>query len=143
NRFSGIVNGGNLTVDGTTFTTNISNQFTFKKGWSGEVSGFYRTGGIEGTMAMKGMGAVNVGISKQVLKNKGSVRLNVRDILGIQQFRGSTKYQNIDVSIKNRWDNRVANVSFTYRFGKAQQSTPQRKRGGTDDEQSRVKTGGN
>jgi iron complex outermembrane recepter protein len=143
NRFEGLVNGAYLTVDGTTFMTNVSNQFTFKKGWSAEVSGFYRTKGVEGTLAMRGMGVVNLGASKQLLKNKGTVRLSVRDFLNIQQFRGTTKFQNIDVTIRNKSDNRVVSVSFTYRFGKAQQSAPQRKRGGSDDEQSRVKSGAN
>jgi len=143
NRYEGVFNGSYLTIGGTTFMTNISNQFTFKKGWSAEVSGFYRTGGVEGTMAFKGMGMVNLGVSKQVLKDKGTIRLNVRDILDLQQFKGYTKYQNIDVTIKNQWDNRVVNVSFTYRFGKPLQNAPQRKRGGADDEQNRVKSGNN
>ena len=36
------LNSGMLDVNGTIFMTNISNQFKFKKGWSAELSGFYR-----------------------------------------------------------------------------------------------------
>jgi hypothetical protein len=143
NHFEGLVNGGYLSVDGTMFLGNISNQFTFKKGWSGEVSGFFRSKAVEGTLVANSMGSVNLGISKQVLKNKGTVRVNVRDFLDIQKFSGYSKYQNIDMTIKNEWDNRVVNVTFTYRFGKTMQSAPQRKKGGANEEQSRVNTGGN
>ena len=142
NHFKGVVNNGPIDVSGTTGMANFSNSFTFKKGWGAEVSGFYRTKSIEGTLVANDMGGVNVGFSKQILKMKGSLRLNIRDIFYTQQFSGYSKYQNIDVTIKNTRDSRVANLSFTYRFGK-QQNTPQRKKGGAGDEQERVKVGGN
>jgi iron complex outermembrane receptor protein len=94
-------------------------------------------------MVAEPMGMLNAGVSKQVLKNKGTIRVTVRDFLDIQEFRGYSRYQNIDIKIRNQWDNRVANVTFTYRFGKAMQNTPQRKKGGSNEEQSRVNAGGN
>ncbi len=142
NHFKGVVNNGPIDVSGTTGMANLSNSFTFKNGWGAELSGFYRTRSIEGTLVANDMGAVNVGFSKQILKKKGSLRLNIRDVFYTQQFSGYSKYQNIDVTIKNTRDSRVANLSFTYRFGK-QQNTPQRKKGGAGDEQERVKVGGN
>ena len=142
NQFTGIVNNGPIDVKGTTGMANISNAFTFKKGWGGEVSGFYRTKSIEGTLVANPMGAVSMAISKQVMNKKGTLRLNVRDVFLTQRFSGYSKYQNIDVTIKNTRDSRTVNLSFTYRFGK-QQNTPQRKKGGAGDEQNRVKVGGN
>lgn len=143
NKFEGIVNGGFISVSGTTFSGNINNQFTFKKGWGAELSGFYRSGAIEGVLATKGMGAVNVAFSKQVLKNKGSLKLSVRDVFYTQQFRGSSRYQNVDVTIHQVRDSRVFNFSFSYRFGKGKPVPQQRKKGGAGDEQSRVQSGGN
>ena len=142
NHFKGVVNNGPIDVSGTTGMANLSNSFTFKNGWGAELSGFYRTKSIEGTLVANDMGAVNVGFSKQILKKKGSLRLNIRDVFYTQQFSGYSKYQNIDVSIRNTRDSRVANLTFTYRFGK-QQNSPQRKKGGAGDEQQRVKVGGN
>jgi hypothetical protein len=143
NKFDGIVNGGQLEAEATSFMTNISNQFTFKKGWSAELSGFYRAKNVEGMMVSQPMGMLNAGVSKQILKNKGTIKLNVRDFLDLQSFRGYSRFQNIDINIHNQWDNRVANVTFTYRFGKTLQNTPQRKKGGTSEEQSRVGAAGN
>jgi hypothetical protein len=143
NKFDGIVNAGKLEAEATSFMTNISNQFTFKKGWSAELSGFYRAKNVEGMLVSEPMGMLNAGVSKQILKNKGTIKLNVRDFLDIQAFRGYSRFQNIDLRIHNQWDNRVANVTFTYRFGKTLQNTPQRKKGGTSEEQSRVGTAGN
>ncbi|MBL0883337.1 MAG: TonB-dependent receptor [Chitinophagaceae bacterium] len=141
NKFTGVVNGGAISVGGATFMTNISNQFTLPKGWGAELSGFYRTGGVEGVLAMRSMGAVNIGFTKQVLKNKGTIRLVARDILFTQQFRGYSRYQNVDVTIRQARDSRVVNLSFTYRFSKGK-TAAQRKRGGANEEQNRVSIGG-
>jgi iron complex outermembrane recepter protein len=82
------------------------------------------------------------GVSKQVLKGKGTVKLNVRDILYTQKPHGNINFKNTEARFENRRDTRVANVTFTYRFGKPIKSTNgQRKKGGASDEQNRVNTG--
>ncbi len=140
NRYKGFVNNGNIDVAATGFMTNISNQFTFKKGWSFELSGFYRSQMIEGILVARPMGIVNLGVAKSIMKEKGMIRVNFRDFLAIQQFSGYSKYQNVDVTIHNHWDSRQVNVSFTYRFNKGQAAQHQ-DRNGAGDEQSRVKGG--
>ena len=141
NRFDGIVNGDKVTVEATTGQFNVSNQFKFNKGWAAEVSGFYTTPLIWGVFKIKGFGMMNVGVSKQVLKGKGSVRLNVRDVLLTNIANGSSRYSNIDAAFRQTRDSRVANISFTYRFSKGKVGQ-KRKTGGAGDESSRVKIGG-
>lgn len=141
NHFKGNVNNGEISVGATSFMTNISNQFTFPKGWGAELSGFYRTQGVEGVLVARPMGAMNIGFTKQVLKNKGMVRLVVRDVLYTQIFNGYSRYQNVDVTIRQNRDSRVVNLSFTYRFSKGK-TAAQRKRGGANEEQNRVNLGG-
>jgi len=141
--YKGALDGGYLHVNGTTFFGNMSNQIKFKKGWSAELSGFYRSKGIEGQIIMNPMWRVDAGLQKQVLKSKGSLKLSVRDIFSSQNFSGYVNYQDIDVYLKNRHDNTTASLTFSYRFGKPLQNQQRRKTGGASDEQSRVKTGGN
>jgi hypothetical protein len=83
-----------------------------------ELSGFNRGKTIEGVLVAEPMGVVNFAVSKNVLKNKGSLKINFRDFLDIQQFNGYSKYQNIDVRIHNEWDNRVVNISLHLSFCK-------------------------
>lgn len=137
-RFSGVINNGYLETNGNAFMTNISNQFQVGKTWNLELSGFFRSSTVEGVIISRPMGALNFAVSKQILNKKGSLRLNVRDFLNVQAFRGYSRYQNVDINIYNQWDNRVVNVSFTYRFSKGQ-AAQQRRRGGAGDEQNRVK----
>ncbi len=144
NYFTGIINQKPITVDYSTFMINVSNQFRFNKGWSGDLSGFYRYKSLEAaTIVALPMGMFSVGVGKQVMKNKGTLRLSVRDPFFLQKFRGYTRFDNIDVQIRNVNDNRQVSLNFTYRFGKNQNNIPQRKRNNaTQEEQNRVGQGG-
>jgi outer membrane receptor protein involved in Fe transport len=142
NHFEGMVNNNFVSLDATMFMINGSQQFKFAKTWGAELSGFYRTGGVEGVLLFKPMGMVSMGVSKQVLKNKGSVKLNVRDIFFTQRFSASSKYGNVDVAFQNQNDSRVVSLSFSYRFSKGKvNGGPKRRTGGADEESNRVGTG--
>ncbi|MBD0333001.1 MAG: TonB-dependent receptor family protein, partial [Chitinophagaceae bacterium] len=138
NKFSGTVNDTFVTLSATQIVLNGSQQFKFAKKWTAEISGFYRTAGVEGVIKAKPLGQVSFGLSKQVMKNNGTVRLNIRDIFYTQKFRGESKYSNIDASFQERNDSRVVNVGFTYRFNKGKVNSQKRKNGSTAEEQSRV-----
>jgi hypothetical protein len=140
NNFRGVLNGDFVEVGATTAVFNVSNQLKFKNGWAGEVSGFLRTPGVDGVFKIQTLGAMNLGVSKQIMKGKGSLRLNVRDVLWTQKANGSIKYSNIDAAFQQQRDSRVVNLGFTYRFNKGKVGQ-RRKVGGAGDESSRVKVG--
>lgn len=127
----------------TSFMGNMTNTFTLGKGWNAELSGWYRSKGVEGLLVVNDMYAVNTGITKQVLKKKGTVKFGLRDIFYTQQFSGYAKYGDVDVKLAGKRDTRQFNLSFTYRFGKTNIAPARRKTGGASDEQNRVNTGGN
>jgi len=143
NFFKGVLYGEQVEVSGSNVLFNVNNQFSFGKGWSAELSGFYRTKGIEGQIVIMPLGQASAGVSKQVLKGKGSVRVNIRDIFYTNGARGDINFQQTRAHFENTRDSRVGGISFTYRFGKPLKG-PQnnRKKGGADDEQNRVKAGG-
>lgn len=144
NRFEGIVDGSNVVVKARMIMLNGSQQFKLSQTWSAELSGFYRTRGLEGVILTKPVGVLNFGIGKQILNNKGSLRLNVRDVLYTQKFKAITRYGNVDAQFQEYRDSRVANLTFTYRFskGKLNGGAPKRRTGSSSDEAERV-GGGN
>lgn len=142
NRFNGIANGEWVTIDARSVMINGSQQFKLNKVSSFEVSGWYRTAGLEGVIRAQAVGMLSLGYSQQVMKGKGTVRINFRDVLWSQQFRASTKYGTVDAQFQERRDSRVLNIGFTYRFSKGKLNAAQRKRAGSaSDEQSRVGAG--
>lgn len=141
-KYKGIVNGEEFSIEAGNLMLNINNQFRFNKGWAAELSGWYRTSGPEGQILLDPFGQMSAGISKQVLKGKGTLKLNVRDIFYTQIPKGEINFENTEAKFRNSRDSRVANLTFTYRFGKPLKNTNGRKKGGAGDEQNRVKGAG-
>jgi len=66
---------------------------------------------------IKSMSGIDLAVRQDVLKGKGTLTLNVRDLLDNRKF-GIESYlptRNIDQTM--RWSKRTVNLSFSYRFG--------------------------
>jgi iron complex outermembrane receptor protein len=143
NHYMGMYQADPVDIQFTTFTANMNNNFTLGKGWSAEISGWYRGKGAEGLLIANDMYAVNSGVAKQILKKKGNIKFSVRDIFYTSQFSGYAKYSDVDVTVASKRDSRQFTLGFTYRFGKTNIAPERKRRGGATEEQNRVNTGGN
>lgn len=141
--FTGMLYGENINVNATTFMANLNNQFRLNKGWGAELSGWYRTKGVEGQIIVEPMGQASAAVSKQLLKEKASLKLAMRDIFYTGGVKGYINFQQTQASFHNTRDSRQVTLTFTYRFGKPFKAAQARRTGGAGDEQSRVKVGGN
>ena len=143
-QFNGYLYGEPLNVSATTLLANVNNQFLFHGGWSGEISGFYRTKGVEGQIVVYPMGQASAAISKKVLKDKASLKLAIRDMFYTNQVHGYINFQQTEATFHNKRDSRQVALTFTWNFGKPLKGMGNGNRhNGAGDEESRVKTGGN
>jgi iron complex outermembrane receptor protein len=144
NHYKGTYENRPLDISYTSFMVNMTQTFTLKQGFTLEMTGFYRARGVDQLTISEPMYMISFGGQKQVLKGKGTVRLNLRDPFWLQRFKGRTQYDIVDNRVQNRWDNRQVTATFTYRFGKnGQQNPPPRRRNSAaQDEQNRVGQGG-
>ena len=134
------LNGFILKTNGTGFSGNINNQFKFGKLWSAELTGFYRSKINRAQFNIAEIKQISTGISKQILKTKGSLKVFVNDIFNSGNQSGVINIQNTVASFSQIRDNRNAGITFSYRFGKPLK-IQQRKTGGAGDEQGRIKAG--
>lgn len=142
NRFKGIVNNEKISIGIAGVMVQAQQQFKWGKGWGAELSGFYRSKGLEGVIFIQPIAQLNAGFSKQILKEKASIRLNFRDIFAGGVFKGYSKYGNVDAKFTDINDSRAVSLSFTWRFNKGKlKANAGKKEGGASDEQERVKTG--
>ena len=140
--YEGIVNNQTLDVALVSFMANASQQFRFAKTWSAEINGFYRTSAQEtGLFLIRPMGVVSFGFGKQIMNNKGTLKLNIIDPFYIQQARVVIEHDNIDAYVVNKWDNRRVGLTFSYRFAKGQNVQQRKRASSAQEEQNRV--GGN
>jgi iron complex outermembrane receptor protein len=143
NHYEGVYEAKPLELRYTSFMINMTQSFTIKKGFTVEASGFYRAKGVEQLSINEPMYVISFAAQKQVMKGKGTLRLNLRDPFWLQKYAGRTQYDVVDTRIANRWDNRQATLSFTWRFGKTGQQVPppRRRSSASQDEQNRVGQG--
>ena len=138
NVVNSMFDGYDVKTKGTGFNSNLNNQFRFDKGWGAELSGFYRSSMKRGQFNISDNKQVSAGVSKQVLKNKGSLKLYINDIFNSGNQRGSIEIQNTIAQFTQKRDSRNVGINLSYRFGKPMK-TQQRRSGGAGDEQNRVK----
>ena len=143
NKYVGEIDGEHIDLNVTAMTGNLSNQFNFNKGWRAELSGFYTSKDlVSSDILAEPLGMFSLGGSKSILKNKATVKVNVRDPFYLMHFNGTTEMNNFIANIRSKWDNRRLIFTFVYRFGKAHGQQQRRRTTGAEEEQNRVKTGG-
>lgn len=131
-------NGDQINIKSNRLTLNINNQFSFKKDWSAELSGFYRTPSYDGQMHLSSLGQMDIAVKKDFLKKKASLKLSVRDVLGPMKVAGYINFNNTLANFTQQRDSRVITIGFNYRFGKPIKGLKNRKSGGADEEQKRI-----
>ncbi|MGC4100334.1 outer membrane beta-barrel protein [Ferruginibacter sp.] len=98
---------------------NFSNQFTINKSWSAELSAYYTARDIGGQSITSARYRVWAAVQKKILKNKGSLKLNVEDIFhswitedNSLALKQSSFYRHSEN------DTRRIGIAFSYSFGK-------------------------
>lgn len=116
----------------------LNNNFSFKKGWSAELSASYDGGGQYGFMVTRSQWALNAGVQKQVLKNKGTVRLNITDIFRTNGPGGLITYDNYIEKWHAVRETRVGTLAFSYRFGSNKVEAARRRTTASEEERQRA-----
>jgi ferric enterobactin receptor len=128
-----------LDSKGTFFFFSANNRFTIDKSWSAELGGRYGSEFTSSQFTIGPRGAINIGIQKKILKDKGTLRLTANDIFYMGISNGVINNLKLtDASWRNKPDSRFVALTFTYAFGKMFQSKSQ-ERSGAESEQNRVK----
>lgn len=120
------------------FTGKLTEQAVLGKGWSAELSGLYLTPQPYGQMQIGRLWRVDGSVQKKILKGKGDVGLNVRDIFNSMQPTVNVSDNNMHIFVVNKSPNPSFNLSFKYSFGKPIKGLKRYNPGGASDEQSRV-----
>jgi iron complex outermembrane recepter protein len=139
NKYKGVINSTPVTLVATSFIINSIQQFRLSKTLSAEINGRYRNGWFEGVVKARPVGFVGAGLSQQIMKGKGTLRIAMRDIFFTQKFRGTSRYGNVDFTFQDINDTRVFSAGFTYRFSKGKKIAPvKRTAGSANEEQERI-----
>ncbi len=101
----------------TAYTLTSTQTFTLPKKIELEVSGVYESPNISGINRSQAMYMFSLGLQKNIMKERATVKLNCTDVLWTYVWRDRANFANIDTNNLYRWDNRVLTFSFVYNFG--------------------------
>ena len=139
NTYQGTFYTGYINQSKSTFAMNGNQQFVLSKTWNAELSGWYSTGSTYGQFISIPTGMLNAALQKKILNNKGSIKLNVQDMLRTFSPSGTiTNIAGASVSYHNFVDSQVATLAFTYNFGKLKNVVTKRATGSAESEQGRA-----
>ncbi|MBC8769983.1 TonB-dependent receptor [Arenibacter sp. BSSL-BM3] len=81
---------------------------------------FYMGPSEDAQNTSKGMLSSDLGLSKDILKDKGSLTLNVGDIFNTRKRRSDTRTENVATYSEFQWRERQITLTFQYRFNQPQ-----------------------
>lgn len=126
----------NLTTNTFAFNYQTTHTFTLPDDWKFEINAYYESPFVWGVYKIRPSYAIGLGVQKQLMNKKLNIKLNVTDITNREQFRGSARFDNIDMYINNRWQNRRVNLALTWNFGNSNIKAAREREAGS--EQQRV-----
>lgn len=139
--YRGFIANTNLSDGAPAFNINITNNFTLPKGFRAELGGWHQSRQIYGFMELEPMWALNAGVQKNILKDKGTLRLNAQDIFWTAPPSATSIYDSYREDFDVKRETRQVTLSFSYRFGNNKSGPMRRRTGGAEDEKSRAGNG--
>lgn len=136
--FEGNVNGVNFNFGKPSFQVSLTNEFILPKEFSVELSGQY-TGALQyGIMQLKPQGNVDIGLKKNLFKNKLTLKLNASDMFYTSVTRVASTFDNQNFTFKQYADTRRVRFTITYNFGNTKLKFEQHNKG-NEAEKNRLK----
>ncbi|HTK19280.1 MAG TPA: outer membrane beta-barrel protein [Mucilaginibacter sp.] len=134
-------NGNNYSSKINQLNVSSTSQFIISKAYTAELSGFYTTKARNDIQELLyPTGQLSLGLSKSILKKKGTLKFSARDIFYTNAMEGLTQFPNATEYFKEKRDSRVFTVAFIYRFGKTFKTTTHSE-GSATEESDRVGNG--
>lgn len=120
-------------------TNVIGVNFTLPGEINTEISGWHNTGSLEGIIRGGWLYGVSFGLSKKIMDGKGKISVGMEDAFN-RFWHGRINYANMNADLVSRWQTKVVNAKFSYKFGNASLKSKSKNRGSASDVMNRIDT---
>jgi len=121
---------------------NSTQTFTINSSANVEVSGFYQTKQVYGTLLIDPQYGIDLGFNKSFMNKQLNIKLAANDVFKLQRSRITSALPSQNYVVKDYWESQVFRVTCTYRFGSSEIKAARERSGSADAEGRRVKSGG-
>ncbi len=110
-------------AEATTLTSRISNNLKFKSLFDAQINMIYRAPRNTVQGRSLSITSVDLGMSRDILKDKGTLALNVSDVFNSRRYRSEITNERSIQSSEFQWRSTTATLSFTYRLNQKKQQS--------------------
>lgn len=139
NQFEGDIGGFTFNQNNPIYSFNTNHSVNLGEGFKLQLGYFHLFPHYVSTTRIDDISNLSIGFQKSILKNKGTLRLNVNDLLWNQYPQGTTRFGNIDDTFISYRDTRYATLSLTWNFGKQSVQPQRRRNSGVQEELDRAR----
>lgn len=140
-QFKGEYNGNKLNKSYSLYGLYLQNTFNFGKGVSGEISGWYNGKSVwGGTWVVKPMGGFDVGLQKNIFKDKATIKASVTDVLFTQFWSAKNDFAGVYIEGSGKNESRTFRLNFNWRFGNNNVKAARDRKTGLESEARRIKS---
>ncbi|HCY88910.1 MAG TPA: hypothetical protein DHV17_01485 [Chitinophagaceae bacterium] len=120
----------------------MQHSFTLGKDYTAEVSGWFNGPSVwGGTWKTKSQGAVDIGLQKQILKRKATIKVSATDLFFTAPWKAINDFGGLYINGGGNWESQTVRVNFTWRFGNSQVKSSRQRQTGLESESKRIKGG--
>jgi outer membrane receptor protein involved in Fe transport len=131
--------GTNIDIDFVSYNYFAQMGFTLPKDYTFEVSGWGSGPGLwGGTFKNRPMRSIDVGLKKNFMENRATVKVVFTDVFHTARWRGVSNIDGQFMDTRGGWESQQLRLDLSIRFGN-QNVKVKEKKGGADDLKSRVK----
>ncbi len=147
NNFNGLMqnvktdyDGEKLDISLKNLSINTINNFRIMKGFTCELSGFYRSASLWGISRSKALKTVSVGLQKKSKNEKDTFSLNLSDVFktAIYSFSANVPELNIHNLGRLDFEPRVLRFTYAHNFGSKKVKAARTRQTGSEEERQRV-----
>jgi outer membrane receptor for ferrienterochelin and colicins len=109
----------NFDFDATSWSTRLTSKITLPAKIDWQTNLTYNGPQDNAQGKRLGILAMNLGFSKDILKDKATVAFNVSDVFNSRKMMSEIQIQRVESYSEMQWRERQFTLSFTYRFNKA------------------------
>ncbi len=118
----------------------MQHTFTLGNDYAAELSGWFSGPSVWGaTWKTKPQGGVDVGIQKQLLQKKATLKITATDIFHTSPWTATVDFGGLYIKGGGNWESQTLRASFTYRFGSNQVKAARQRQTGLESETKRIK----
>lgn len=126
NHYKGQLPAGKLDQQSLGWNFYVQQDVQLKKGWSAQLSCWFNAATTEAIYAMGAIASVDVAVKKEIVKQKGSIRLMVNDLFNTQRYLQTVQFGNMQFEYQRKWESRGIRIQFNWKFGKTSYSARER-----------------